>query len=124
MIGDPLSGISGSVGSRLSRYFNTAAFAQPAQFSFGNSSPLLAKLRRPGINNWDANISKELRVTERVKATLRASMFNLLNHPTFGIPQTGLDAIQLPARQQRPSIVSAEHRPDSDELVGERRKPA
>jgi len=42
------------------------------------------------MNNVDATLSKDFRITERAKVEFRASMFNVLNHPVFGGPGTTL----------------------------------
>ena len=86
--GDPLAGISGDIESRLGRYFNTAAFAQPADFSFGNLSPRISSLRAPGMNDIDLTLSKSFRITEKVKIDFRATSYNLVNHPVFSAPST------------------------------------
>ena len=44
--------------------------------------------------------------------------------PPLGVPQPGLDALELAASQQRPGIPDAEHGPDPDQLVGKRLEPA
>jgi len=90
VVGDPHEGISGSITSRLSRYFNTRAFAQPADFTFGNTAPRLGWLRNPGMNNWNLTLTKQFAITERVKLNLRASSFNLMNHPVFSSPGTSV----------------------------------
>ncbi len=86
--GDPSEGVTGSIGDRLSRYFNTAAFAQPADFTYGNLSPRIGTVRSPGMNNVNVTLSKEFRITERAKFDLRASAYNFLNHPVFSGPNT------------------------------------
>jgi len=88
VIGDPSSGISGSHTSRLGRYFNTAAFAQPADFTFGNLAARAHTVRNPGMDNVNLTLSKDFRVSERWKVQFRASSFNLLNHPVFTGPST------------------------------------
>jgi hypothetical protein len=87
-VDDPMAGISGSISSRLGRYFNTNAFAQPADFTFGNSSPRVAQVRRPGMNNINLTLSKTFSLTEKLKLDFRASSFNLMNHPVFAAPNT------------------------------------
>ena len=87
-IGNPAQGVTGSIGSRLTRYFNTAAFAQPADFTFGNTSPNLGSVRSPGMNQTNATLSKDFRILESLKLQFRASMFNTLNHPVFSGPNT------------------------------------
>ncbi len=88
VVGNPWEGISGSINSRLNRYFNTRAFAQPADFTFGNTAPRLGWLRNPGMNNWNLTLTKQFAINERFKLNLRASSFNLMNTPVFGGPAT------------------------------------
>jgi hypothetical protein len=42
----------------------------------------------PGTRTWDTSLSKSFTVTERVKAELRAQVYNLTNTPQFQIPDT------------------------------------
>jgi hypothetical protein len=42
--------------------------------------------RTPGQNNFNANVFKFFKITERVKMELRAEMYNALNHPQLGSP--------------------------------------
>jgi hypothetical protein len=86
--GDPNAGVSGSVNSRLAAYFNTGAFAQPADFTFGNVGSRVGWLRNPGMNNVNLTLTKQFVITEKLKANLRASSFNLMNHPVFSGPNT------------------------------------
>ena len=89
-VGNPAQGISGPIVDRLNHYFNTSAFAQPADFTYGNISPYIGTVRSPGMNNIDATLSKDFRVTEKLKVEFRASMFNVPNHPVFSGPGTTL----------------------------------
>lgn len=66
------------------RWFDTAAFAAPASYTFGNSGRNF--LRGPKQLNFDAGVSRSFRVTERFTASFRAEAFNLLNTPQFGLP--------------------------------------
>ncbi|MDQ6663386.1 MAG: TonB-dependent receptor [Acidobacteriota bacterium] len=86
--GDPAAGIGGPIVGRLRRYFNTSAFAQPADFTYGNVSPFIGAVRSPGMNNIDATLSKDFRFIERARLQFRASMFNVANHPVFSAPNT------------------------------------
>jgi hypothetical protein len=95
VVGDPLSGISGSVQDRLLRFFHPAAFAQPANFSFGNAPARASWLRNPGMNNWNLTLTKTFTVTEGLKLNLRGSSFNLMNHPVFGGPNTTFGVAQF-----------------------------
>jgi hypothetical protein len=95
VIGDPMQGITGSHQERLNRYFNTAAFAQPANFTFGNAPARASWLRSPGMNNWNVTLTKTFSVTERFKVNLRASSFNLMNHSVFSGPNTTFGTAQF-----------------------------
>jgi hypothetical protein len=86
--GDPSAGVSGPIVQRLNRYFNTSAFAQPADYTFGNLAPRIGAVRSPGMNNVNVTLSKDFRITERMKVDFRASSFNFLNHPVFSGPNT------------------------------------
>ncbi|MFN0103196.1 MAG: carboxypeptidase regulatory-like domain-containing protein [Bryobacteraceae bacterium] len=68
----------------LSRWFNTAAFAAPAPFRFGNSPRSV--LRGPNIANIDLSLGKSFSITERWKTEFRGEFYNLLNHTNFGQP--------------------------------------
>jgi hypothetical protein len=86
--GDPSAGVSGPIVKRLNRYFNTGAFAQPADHTFGNLAPRIGAVRSPGMNNVNITLSKDFGITERMKVDFRASSFNFLNHPVFSGPNT------------------------------------
>jgi hypothetical protein len=88
VVGDPMEGISGSHQERLSRFFNTAAFAQPKDFTFGNAGARIGTVRSPGMNNINLTLTKDFPVTESVRFRLRASSFNLTNTPVFAAPNT------------------------------------
>ena len=42
------------------------------------------------MDNVDATLSKNFRITEKLKVDFRASMFNVMNHPVFSGPGTSL----------------------------------
>jgi hypothetical protein len=69
----------------IERWFNTAAFARPADFTYGNAGPHI--LRGPGRNNWDFAVLKNFVLKEARSIQFRAEFFNLPNHPQFGLPQ-------------------------------------
>lgn len=68
----------------LSRWFDTAAFAAPAPFTFGNAPR--AGLRGDASQTIDATLSREIPVTERFRVDLRGEFYNLLNHANFELP--------------------------------------
>ena len=91
--GDPSTGVKGVPHvDRLNRYFNTDAFAQPANFTFGNLGTRVGSVRGPGMNNWNMTLSKKFSVKELMQIELRAASYNLLNQPVFGNPNTTFGA--------------------------------
>jgi Carboxypeptidase regulatory-like domain len=80
--------LSGSVESRLSRYFNTSVFSQPAAFTFGNTSRTLPNVRAPGLINFDFSIVKNTYFAERYNLQFRTEFFNGFNNVSFGSPGT------------------------------------
>jgi hypothetical protein len=60
----------------------------PALGTFGNSG----KGRFTGLPFWslDLSVGKQQRLTERFSAEFRAELYNILNHPAFADPGTGL----------------------------------
>jgi carboxypeptidase family protein/TonB-dependent receptor-like protein len=75
-------------GGELTRWFNTAAFAQPPLGSYGNSGRNI--LRFPGISNLDLALFKNFDVTGRAVLQLRLESFNALNHPQFSGVSTNI----------------------------------
>ncbi|MBL8211554.1 MAG: carboxypeptidase regulatory-like domain-containing protein [Bryobacterales bacterium] len=78
----------------IDRYFDTAAFTAPAQFTYGNSGRNV--LRGPGVNTWDFSVIKNTNFTERCRLQWRTDFFNAFNHTQFnppgntiGTPQAG-----------------------------------
>jgi hypothetical protein len=90
-------------GGELTRWFNTAAFAQPALGSFGNSGRSI--LRGPGINNLDLAFFKNFDLPRGTRLQFRLESFNALNHPQFSGVSTNLTSANFgvitSARQAR-----------------------
>jgi hypothetical protein len=84
------AGLSGSPESRLTKYFNTVDFSQPAPYTFGNVGRNLGNLRGPGLENLDLAIYKDISIRERLHLTIRGEAFNLTNTPEFANPDTNL----------------------------------
>jgi hypothetical protein len=72
----------------IAQYFNVAAFAVPAPYTFGNAGRLLPYLRGPGAANLDLSVMKNIPVYERAHLQFRFEMFNVMNHPQFDFPNT------------------------------------
>jgi hypothetical protein len=80
--------ISGSAQSRLNKWFNTACYTAPSNYTLGNASRTDPKLRAPGINNWDLSLLKTSKIKERVNLQFRVEFFNLFNRVQFAPPNT------------------------------------
>jgi hypothetical protein len=70
------------------RWFNTAAYAQPAAYTFGNCARTLGNIRAMGRNNWDMNISKEWKWQEKMRIQFRGEFYNAFNHTYLFAPDT------------------------------------
>lgn len=79
---------SGSPTSRLSGWFNTACFAAPPAWGFGDESRVDSSIRLQGINNFDFAVFKQTKFgpDDRLGLEFRTEFFNLFNHPQFGAP--------------------------------------
>lgn len=82
--------LTGPVHERLSKYFDTSVFSQPAPFTFGNVSITLPDVRNDGIKNFDMSLFKEFRPLERLKVQFRVEALNAFNTPRFGGPNTSV----------------------------------
>ena len=81
-IGDPFANVPAGY------YFNPAAFAAPAQGTFGTVGR--NTLRGPGFAAVDFAVLKNTPITERVSTQLRVEMFNLFNRTNLAPPTTTL----------------------------------
>ncbi len=74
----------------IDRWFDTSAFATPAQFSYGNSGRNI--LYGPGRVNMDFSLFKDFRLVEAVKLQFRTEFFNVFNHAQFDLPNAAVGA--------------------------------
>jgi hypothetical protein len=90
--------VSGGATSRLGnpndpsaqRWFNSACFSAPADFTFGDEPRVDPRLRAQGINNFDFALFKKMRFSrsERYGFEFRTEFFNLFNRTQFAPPNT------------------------------------
>jgi hypothetical protein len=66
------------------QYLNTAAFAQPASYTFGNEGR--NDLVGPAYKNVDVNLAKAFPLFANVNLQFKAELFNIFNHTNYGIP--------------------------------------
>jgi len=75
------------------RWFNTAAFATPAAFTFGNVGR--NTVYGPGRQTLDLALQREFAVTETIRLQVRAEAFNALNHTNLGTPNRFVNTPQF-----------------------------
>ncbi len=66
------------------RWFNTAAFATPAAFTFGNVGR--NTLTGPSLNKTDIALERQFALGEARQLQLRAEFFNAFNHTNLDVP--------------------------------------
>lgn len=70
----------------INRYLNSAAFSQPAPYTFGTGAPNYGDIRAFGMKNEDVSIHKNFRLFENHRIQFRAEAFNVFNRVVFGSP--------------------------------------
>lgn len=84
VVGDPRITGDRTKQQMLDRYFNTAAFAAPAQFTFGNGGRTNGY--GPGAVIMDVSILKDFHFLETHRIQFRCEMLNFINHANFALP--------------------------------------
>ena len=79
-----------SCGRFSPRSWTPNVFSQPAAFTLGNVSPLVANLRNHYIHNLDMSVFKHFQIREWLKLQFRAEAFNSLNRVRFSGPNTSV----------------------------------
>jgi Carboxypeptidase regulatory-like domain/TonB dependent receptor/TonB-dependent Receptor Plug Domain len=70
-------------------WFNTAAFAIPAEYTFGNAGRNI--LRGPGAATVDFSLSRRFTFAERWSLLAQAQVFNMLNRENLNLPDAFAD---------------------------------
>jgi hypothetical protein len=85
LVGNPTSSTKGqpAVGIRGIQWFNPAAFAMPAKYTYGSEARTIPGLLTPGIVNFDIMVGKNFRFMERFRAQFRWEMLDAFNTPAF-----------------------------------------
>jgi hypothetical protein len=84
------------------QWYNTACFAAPAQYTFGNSNRGI--IRGPGYKDWDMALMKSFHIYREHTLQFRAEFFNIFNNVNFGQPK---DQVGVPGAGQITSASSA-----------------
>jgi hypothetical protein len=67
-------------------FFNTAVFAQPAAFTYGNAGRNV--IDGPGFAGVNCSLLKNFPIFERKRIQFRAEFFNVINKANFDLPNT------------------------------------
>jgi carboxypeptidase family protein len=72
------------------QWFNTAAFAPPQPWTYGNASPF--SIFGPGFGEWDVSVMKSFALAkgESKRLEFKIDFFNLPNHYNLGDPNTAM----------------------------------
>jgi hypothetical protein len=91
-----VAGVSSKLsGASPAQWFNVQAFAEQAQYTYGNTGR--NSVIGPPLHSVDSSVTKNMSFTERLKLQLRLDAFNTFNQPNFGSPANGLTADHLTA---------------------------
>ncbi len=82
--GDPKINASRPRTQQLDAWFNTAAFAAPPLYTFGNAGRTTGY--GPGAIAMDLSIMKDFKFAERYNVQFRSEMLNFINNPNFNVP--------------------------------------
>jgi hypothetical protein len=72
----------------VNNWFNAACFAAPPNGELGNLGR--DTLTGPGFWGLDLAVMKNTKMGERLTSQFRVEVFNILNHPDFGLPSGSL----------------------------------
>lgn len=104
LVGEPLGGVTGTNdASGLPFFFDPAAFALPADGTFGDSARAFG--RRPGQNQTNLSAIKNFYFNRDgdVYLQFRAEGFNIFNHTQFLMNDTNSFSLSVPASLGRPT---------------------
>ena len=69
-------------------WFNVNAFGPPTPGTYGDAGR--DSLRGPGLSDINFSLAKTFDIWEKTKFELRVAANNVLNHPSFGLPDTSI----------------------------------
>ncbi len=75
------------------QWFNPAAFAAPAPYTFGNAG--VNTVFGPAFVDLDQSVQRQFAISERVHFVFRAEAFNALNHSNWGYPNNMVNTPQF-----------------------------
>ena len=86
VVGDPNLPGGRSRGAEIAKWFDVAAFAAPAAYTFGNAGKTIGY--GPGAISMDLSLIRDFHITERHHVEFRGESMNFINRPNFANPST------------------------------------
>ena len=83
----------GSGTHNATEWFNPAAFATPAAYTFGDVGR--NSVYGPGMQTLDLALARDFGITERLRFQFRGEFFNALNHTNLGTPDRFVNTQQF-----------------------------
>jgi hypothetical protein len=95
LVGDPYAGAcpNGVKVGAPSCWFNPRAFAVPPPGQLGNAGRNM--IRGPAFAQFDPALHRDFAISQERKLTVGIEVYNLLNHPNFGVPSNTQSAFSL-----------------------------
>ena len=99
-----LSGNPNIANQTINQWFNQLAYQTPATNTFGNNGR--NTLRGPDLTSIDFTLAKTFRIPkfERGGLQIRMDATNIINHPSFGLPNAALTSAALASGIPNPSV--------------------
>jgi hypothetical protein len=88
----------------INNWFNQLAYATPATNTFGNDGR--NTLRGPDLTSIDLSLAKTFKIPnfERGGLQIRMDATNIVNHPSFGLPNASLTSAALASGVPNPNV--------------------
>ena len=95
LVGNPYAGVcpNGARVGAQSCWFNPNAFGVPTARQFGNAGRNM--LRGPAFAQFDPALHKDFAISQERELTVGVEVYDLLNHPNFGVPSNTQSAFSL-----------------------------
>ena len=104
LIADPNSGAPRDA----ARWFNKAAFARPADGTFGSAGR--NTIIGPRLHIVDFSASKATKFNERMALQFRAEFFNLFNHANLSLPNVDFTSAAFGSISETPDVTAGNPR--------------
>lgn len=76
--------------AHANEWFNTSCFSQPDAYAFGSESRVDPSIRTDKQANFDLSLNKSFPLPAKTSLKFSGEIFDLFNHPQFGMPTTSV----------------------------------